>query len=49
MDELDQREAVRKVYEQNPVSPVLTFYAGLTQLRNNSTFDMLNDNTSTKT
>ena len=43
MEELDQIEAVRRVYEQNPVSPVLTFYAGLTQLKNISVFKMLNE------
>lgn len=45
MEELyiGQIEAVRRVYEQNPVSLVLTFYAGLTQLKNISVFKMLNE------
>ena len=32
MKEIDQIKAFGKIYEQNPLSPVLTFYAGLTKL-----------------
>ena len=41
-----QAAAVREVFEQNPLSPVLTFYAGLTRLTNKQArdvfFDVLN-------
>ena len=32
MKEIDQIKAFGKIYEQNPLSPVLTFYGGLTKL-----------------
>ena len=34
MTEIDQIKAFGRIYEQNPLSPVLTFYAGLTKLSN---------------
>ena len=53
MDEVQQVEAVKSVFDQNPLSPVLTFYAGITRLVNkkvhkklfkvlNSCFDIAN-------
>ena len=33
MDERDQAEAFKQIYEQNPLCPALSFYAGLTRLR----------------
>ena len=43
MDERSQIEAVKCVYHQNPLSPVLTFYAGLSNLESRSVGKILFD------
>ena len=41
MDRHKQIEAVKKIFDQNPLSPVLTFYAGLSGLKIDEVRDLL--------